>query len=345
MMIQQAIVTGQNQVELQEVEFNDSLGPDEFLVDTECTFISAGTELANYTGKESQVFQPGSWCAYPWRSGYAHVGKVTAVGDNVTRVKEGQRVFTCGPHASAIKASQRRLAIAVPDGMDPAVAAASRMAGVATTAVVVADLGLHPQVVVFGLGMVGNLAAQAFRILGGRVIGVDLMPERRALAERCGIPVTVGGTPDEVRQAIAEATNGAMADIAVEATGLSPVVLQALGVTANLGQCILLGSPRAPVDGNLTAAFSDIHLRNLTLRGALEWILPEYPPVATFGGRTLPLLSHYDKQAMIFDWIQRGEMQVAPLISHRLPAWQVKKGYDGLLQHPATYTGVVLEWK
>lgn len=345
MQIQQVIVTGQNQVELQDVEFNERLRPDEFLVETECTFISAGTELANYTGKEPQVFQPGSWCAYPWRSGYANVGKVTAVGENVARVQLGQRVFTCGAHASVIKASQHRMVSAVPDGMDPSVAAASRMAGVATTAVVVADLCLHPWVVVFGLGMVGNLAAQAFRILGGRVIGVDPMPERRALAERCGIPVTVGGTPEEVRQAVADATGGAMSDIAVEATGLSPVILQALGVTANLGQCILLGSPRAPFDGSLTAVFSDIHLRNITVRGALEWVLPEYPPVATSGRKTLPLLSHYDKQAMIFDWVQRGEMQIAPLISHRLPARQVKEGYDGLLQHPESYSGVVLDWK
>lgn len=345
MNIQQVIVTGRNQVELQDVEFNASLGPDEFLVDTECTFISAGTELANYTGKEPQVFQPGSWCAYPWRSGYANVGRVTAVGREVTRVQVGQRVFTFGSHASMIKGSQRGLVIVVPDGMDPAVAAASRMAGVATTAVAVAEIGLHPRVVVFGLGMVGNLAAQAFRILGGRVIGVDPMPERRALAERCGIPVTVGGTVEEVRQAVAEATGGAMADIAVEATGLSPVVLQALGVTANLGQCILLGSPRAPFDGSLTAVFSDIHLRNINLRGALEWVFPDYPPVSTYGGKTLPLLSQYDKQAMILDWVKRGEMQIAPLISHRLPARQVKEGYDGLLQHPETYTGVVLEWK
>jgi 2-desacetyl-2-hydroxyethyl bacteriochlorophyllide A dehydrogenase len=345
MRITQVIVTGQNQVELQNVELNESLGPDEFLVDTECTFISAGTELANYTGKEPQVFRPGSWCAYPWRSGYANVGIVTAVGRDVTRVKAGQRVFTCGVHASVIKASQRMMAIAVPDGMDPAVAAAARMAGVATTAVAVAEIGLHPRVVVFGLGMVGNLAAQAFRILGGRVIGVDPMPARRALAGRCGLPVTVGGTAEEVRQAIADATGGAMADISVEATGLSPVVMQALGVTAKLGQCILLGSPRAPLDGSLTAVFSDIHCRNITLRGALEWVLPEYAPTATFGGKALPLLSHYAKMAMIFDWVQRGDMQVAPLISHRLPARQVKEGYDGLLHHPETYSGVVLDWK
>lgn len=344
MQIEQVIVTGQHQVELQHVEFDDTLGPEECLIKTECSFISAGTELANYTGKDPLVFQPGSWCAYPWRSGYANVGYVTAVGQNVTRVQVGQRVFTCGSHAAMVKVSQRSLVVPVPEGMDSGVAVASRMAGVATTSVAVAEIGLHPRVVVFGLGMVGNLAAQAFRILGGRVIGVDPMPERRALAERCGIPITVGGTAEEVRQAVADATGGAMANIVVEATGMSPVVLQALGVTANLGQCILLGSPRAPFDGSLTAVFSEIHVRNITLRGALEWILPEYPPIATFGGKTLPLLSNYDKQTMIFDWVQRGEMHITPLISHRLPARQVKEGYDGLLHHPETYSGVVLEW-
>jgi threonine dehydrogenase-like Zn-dependent dehydrogenase len=46
-----------------------------------------------------------------------------------------------------------------------------------------------------------------------------------------------------------------------------------------------------------------------------------------------------------FDWVQREEMHVAPLISHRLPVRQVKAGYDGLLLHPETYLGVVLDWK
>jgi 2-desacetyl-2-hydroxyethyl bacteriochlorophyllide A dehydrogenase len=344
MKIQQVIVTGQNQVELQDVEFDANLGPDQFLVKTESTFISAGTELANYTGKEPMVFEPGSWCAYPWRSGYANVGIVSEVGKDVTRVELGQRVFTCGAHASVIKARQDMLAIEVPEGLNSGVAAAARMAGVATTSIVVADIGLSPTVVVFGLGMVGNLAAQAFRILGARVIGVDLMPERRELAERCGIPMTFGGTSEEIHQAIADATGGAMAEITVDATGISPVIPQAIAVTANLGQCILLGSPRAPFEGNMTEVFSAIHLRNITMRGALEWILPEYSPTATYGGKTQPLLSSYDKMSMIFDWIQRGEMKIDPIISHRLPAQQVKAGYDGLLNEASTYTGVVLEW-
>ena len=56
-----------------------ALGPDDLLIETEATFISAGTELANYTGREPKVFVPNQWCTYPWRSGYANVGTVLAV--------------------------------------------------------------------------------------------------------------------------------------------------------------------------------------------------------------------------------------------------------------------------
>ncbi|TFG89272.1 MAG: zinc-binding alcohol dehydrogenase [Hyphomicrobiales bacterium] len=344
MNVAQVIVTAQNEVELQERELDASVGPEDVLIQTAWTFISAGTELANYTGREPAVFQKGSWCAYPWNSGYANVGTVLAVGEHVTRCKAGDHVFTYGSHSSVVKASQRGLIVQVPDGMDLAEAAATRMAGVATSAVVMAQIPLHPWVVVFGLGSVGNLAAQSFRILGGRVIGVDPVASRRRLAERCGIQHTVGGTADEAHEAITKITGGRMADIAVDATGLTPVVLQALKATANVGQLVLLGSPRAPVEGNLTALLSEIHLRNITVRGALEWVPPTYPPVSVYGGRTLPITSLFDKQTMIFNWAQSGQMQVAPLVTHRLPPQQIKQAYEGLLRESETYVGVALDW-
>ena len=80
MQIREVVVTGQNAVELQTRELDEKeLGPDELLIETEATFISAGTELANYTGREPRVFQPNQWCTYPWRSGYANVGVVRGI--------------------------------------------------------------------------------------------------------------------------------------------------------------------------------------------------------------------------------------------------------------------------
>ena len=100
---------------------------------------------------------------------------------------------------------------------------------------------------------------------------------------------------------------------------------------------MLLGSPRVPVEGDLTEFFSAVHLRWITVRGALEWCLPMYP---AGDGR----ISQQSKQAMIFDWLRRGELQLDPLISHRLPPEEIKEAYEGLEEQRDTYTGVVLDW-
>ncbi len=338
MRIREVVVTGQNQVELQTAEIDTrGLASNELLVDTEYTFISSGTELANYTGREPKVFQKGEWCEYPWRSGYANVGIVREVGADVTRAAPGDRVFTYGRHASTIQYSQDRLVAPVREAVDPAVVAASRMAGVAMTAIVVGEIGTNPWVVVFGLGLVGNLASQMFRIHGCRVIGVDPVAERRALAQRCGIARTVGGDADEAQAQIQEITNGDLGNITVDAVGHSGVVMQALRATASHGQIIILGTPRVSVPGDLTDLLSETHLRWITIRGALEWCVPMYPDI---GNRA----SQWSKQQTIFDWMARGQLQIEPLISHRLKPERIKQAYDGLLNEPNVYTGVVLDW-
>lgn len=338
MEIREVVVTGQNRVELQTAIMDTSiLSPNEVIIDTEYTFISSGTELANYTGREPKVFQQGAWCAYPWRSGYANVGIVRDVGVNVTRVSPGTRVFTYGRHASTIRYTHDRLIVPVRDSIDLGVVAASRMAGVAMTSIIVTEIGTQPNVIVFGLGLVGNLASQMFQIHGCRVIGVDPVEERRKLAERCGIKETIGGDTDEVQTQIKEVTKGHLGNITVDAVGHSSVVMQALRATANYGQLVILGSPRVSVTGDLTELLSDVHLRWITIRGALEWCVPMYPDT---GNDT----SQFSKQQTIFDWIERQQLHVEPLISHRLKPDQIKQAYDGLLDEPNVYTGVVLDW-
>ena len=169
-------------------------------------------------------------------------------------------------------------------------------------------------------------------------MGVDPVAGRRALAERCGIPTTVGGSPEEAQATIMEITGGKGAAIAVDAVGHSAVVMQALKATATFGQLVLLGSPRVPVEGNLTTLLSDVHLRMITMRGALEWCVPIYPDT---GERT----SQYSKQQSIFAWLRSGQLHLAELISHRLPPEEIKQAYEGLLRQPDVYTGVALVWK
>ena len=331
-------VAAQDQVALETEELDPSaLAANQLLIDTEWTFISAGTELANYTGVEPKTRQEGSWCYYPWRSGYANVGTVRAVGSAVTRAAVGERVFTFAGHAAHARYAEDRLVYPVPEDLTGDIAAASRMAGVAATSILVPAIHGSPTVVVFGLGIVGNLASQLFRARGCRVISVDPVPARRALAAAVGVPIQIGGTDEEVQARIMDLTQGQGADIVVEAVGHSAVCMQALAATRTMGQLIILGTPRAPVQGNLTDFLGEMHYRSVKVLGGLEWQFPMYPAINSS-------ISQYEKQRMIFDWVREGRIQLAPLISHRLPPTEIERAYQGLLHHKDTYTGVALKW-
>ena len=331
-------VAARNMVRLETEEMDPAdLAPDQLLIETEWTLISTGTELANYTGVEPKTRQPGSWCFYPWRSGYANVGIVRDVGSAVTRAAVGNRVFTYARHEAWAKYSQERLVYPVPDDITADIAAASRMAGVAATSILVSTIHGAPTVAIFGLGLVGNLACQLFRARGCRVIGVDPVPERRTRAVAVGIPSVIGGTEEEVQAQIMELTDGDRADIGVDAVGHSAVCMQALHATRNMGQLVILGTPRAPVQGNLTDFLGETHYRSIRVLGSLEWQYPMYPTLNTG-------ISQFEKQRMIFDWIRDGRVQLEPLISHRLPPQDIEAAYQGLLHRKDTYTGVLLQW-
>ncbi|OPZ24291.1 MAG: Alcohol dehydrogenase [Lentisphaerae bacterium ADurb.BinA184] len=316
------------------------------LVRSEFTFISAGTELANLTGADPQVFRPGSWCAYPWRPGYAQVGLVEAVGEGFRAAAPGQRVFTLGGHADYARVTGQDLVLPVPDGLDPLDAVASRMAGVAAAAIVAKPPAWYERgwVAVYGLGMVGNLAAQCYRALGARVIGLDPLESRRALARTCGIAHTVAAGPGAA-DALDEITHGQRPHIVVDATGRGEVVLEAVARVGNHGHVILLGTPRVPLAGDLTSLLSAIHLRNLTVHGALEWSLPAAQPAGFNNPVTRPVPNLSDKQGLVFDWIRDGRLAIRPLISHVVRPDKVAEAYAGLLEQPEAYTGAAIDWQ
>lgn len=342
MEIKKIVITGLRQVELQEAEEKLSPKAREVLVKTDASYISAGTELSIYTAASPSVYNKGSWDAYPHNAGYANAGTIIEVGDEVTELKVGDRVFSNHPHRSHILLNvDTSLMVKIPDGVTQEEAAASRMAGVATSALLLARPKWHVTVAVFGLGNVGNLAAQSFKISGYRVIGIDPLAERRKIAKQCGIDLLLEkGTPEAVR----EICGGNLPQIVVDASGSTPVILDAFEVTANMGQLILLGSPRKAYEADIGKFLMAVHCRNITVQGALEWFLPLKPVKSIFNSEAPQVLSMIEKQQMIFDWIASGQMKVKPLISHRLSPAEAKKGYDGLWEKSAKFSGVIFDW-
>lgn len=341
MKIQQVIVASKDEVSLQSLDLNEkNLDPNEMLIETEVSFISAGTELAIYTASDKNVHVPGSWCAYPFKSGYANVGTVLEAGEKY-RDLIGKRVYANGPHASAYRykaGSTYSLAAPVSDGLSSEEAVAARMAMVAIAGLDASKPKYIRTVVVFGLGMVGNLAAQLFRLTGAVVIGVDPSATRRRMAKECGIPHVISGTEEEVAEQVREITGGKLANVTVDAVGHSGVALQALRVTATAGEVIVLGSPRSDVPGNLTEVFGAAHYRWITVTGALEWYYPAESPVEHG-------YSQRKKLEGIFQWLSDGRLKLKPMITHVLPPKEIKTAYEGLLHKKEEYVGVVLRWK
>ena len=78
-----------------------SPGQGQVLIATEASAISAGTELAVYTGIHQWLNDPTrTWPRFPFVPGYAGVGRIAAVGAGVDGLAEGDRVVWDARHES-----------------------------------------------------------------------------------------------------------------------------------------------------------------------------------------------------------------------------------------------------
>jgi propanol-preferring alcohol dehydrogenase len=185
----------------------------------------------------------------PITLGHEVAGVVSAVGDGVTDVREGQRValhylLSCGEcprckrHGEQFCPTGQMLgkdrdggygqrivipavnAIPIPDEVSSDVAAIM-MCSTATAyhALRLANLQQGDSVAVLGFGGLGVSAAQLARALGAsEVFAVDVVPEKLELAARFGAtPLDARETP--VHKAILGATDGKGVDVVVEFTG------------------------------------------------------------------------------------------------------------------------------
>ncbi len=168
-------------------------------------------------------------------------------------------------------------------------------------------------VVVTGLGGVGIAAVQGARIAGaGRIVVSDPVAERREAALRLGATDAVGGDPDELRAAVADATGGRGADYAFETAGVAGLVKLGLDVTGPGGTTVVVGAP--PPEHTVDIGSATVFMiQQKRLVGSL---LGDCWP-----NRDIPLL--------VGLW-QRGDLDLESMISHRVPLEAVNEGFDRL---------------
>jgi len=178
--------------------------------------------------------------------GYSLAGSVIEVGSNVPDIAVGDLVACAGSqdaHHADIVAVTRNLTTPVPDDLDPHAAAFVALGGVAVGAVRRTDCRFGESVMIFGLGLLGLIAAQVARAAGMTVIGFEPYPDRRETARRLGFEDVIDPNLPEVRDFVMERTGGFGADAAILAlvTESSEPVNQALRLTRRGGRVVGVG--------------------------------------------------------------------------------------------------------
>jgi 2-desacetyl-2-hydroxyethyl bacteriochlorophyllide A dehydrogenase len=318
-------------------QFDESLSsPNELLIQNLYSHISAGTELACIAGLES-------FFKIPDTPGYTSVGRVLKCGTAIEHIKEGDLVYTYGAHAQYFKidSSDRwhGVCVKLPEGIDPELASFTHMAGIAMTSLRNSKVELGDHVLVTGMGAIGNLAAQLVQLQGGEVIVSDPVESRLQIAKECGISSALNPLKNDLKKVIEEASGGKLVSTYIDASGQSAVINQSLDLLALYGEAILLGTPRAPFETNLTSFLQ--HFHNLPwcqhMKGALEFTYPTH--------ETEFVKHSIERNArIILDLILKEKLLIKPLYSHKIAPEEIQSGYDGLRSDPENYLGVVIDW-
>lgn len=232
-----------------------TLGPEDVRIRTLFSGVSAGTELSQYRGTnpfmhrrwdaESRLFTAAaepSW-PYPVRNlGYEEVGEIVEVGAAVNDICTGQRVFGTWGHRTHHIAhrgfARDRL---MPAGADPRIGIFSHIGAVALNGVHDAAVRMGDLVVVFGLGVPGQIVAQAARASGATVVGVDPVKARREMALRLGANRVLDPTQTSVAETIKSETGGRGADVCIEVSGAAPALAEAIRTVAYSSRVVAMG--------------------------------------------------------------------------------------------------------
>ncbi|MCT7984278.1 S-(hydroxymethyl)glutathione dehydrogenase/class III alcohol dehydrogenase [Laspinema sp. A4] len=165
-------------------------------------------------------------------------------------------------------------------------------------------------VVVFGLGGIGLNVIQGARLVGAnQIIGIDLNPAKRDLAEKFGMTHFINPNDvDDVVAAIIDLTDGG-ADYSFECIGNVNVMRQAL-------ECCHKGWGESVIIG-VAGAGQEIRTRPFQLVTGRVW------RGTAFGGakgrRDVP---------KIVDWYMDGKIDIDSLVSHIIPVNRINEAFD-----------------
>jgi predicted dehydrogenase/threonine dehydrogenase-like Zn-dependent dehydrogenase len=261
--------------------------------------------------------------------GYSAAGRVVEVGEGVTEFRAGDRVACAGTgyaaHAELLSVP-KNLCVRLPEGVDFETAAFATVGAIALQGVRLAEPTLGESVVVIGLGLIGQLAAQLLKANGCRVFGVDLDPTKVELAKSLGADDgRVAGAG--LKEAVLKWSRGRGADaVLLTAATQSDEPVELAGEISRLrGRVVAVGLVGMNVP---RAAY---FRRELTLRVSMSYGPGRYDPEYEERGHDYPLpyvrWTEGRNLEAFLDLAAAGSVKTAPLVTHRFPVEEGARAY------------------
>ena len=320
--------TGERSVDVRTAPVPDP-GDGEVLVRTEQSGISPGTELLVYRGevsrdsvKDETIDALDGTFSYPLQYGYAAVGQVADIGDDVDDAWLGRRVFAFHPHTSHFLSEPAEL---VPTTLAPEQALFIPNVEAAVNFVMDANPRLGARVVVFGQGPLGLLTtALLSQFPLESLVTVEYDEHRRSLSETFGADRAV--TPAQLPEALP-----AQADVSIELSGNPSALDSAVDVTGYAGR-VLVGSWYGNKDVTLQLG-KGYHRSHIRIQSSqVSRIDPAHA-------------DRWDKDrrmGVVTDWL--AETDISPLLTHTFSienaaaAYQLlDEGEENAIQLSLTY--------
>ncbi|MBN9431384.1 MAG: zinc-binding dehydrogenase [Bosea sp.] len=336
--------TGPRDLEIREEPLREP-GPDEIVLAAIVSGISAGTELNVFRGlapqwrqhmdPETRLFlDGGSDWTWPARYGYAMVGRVERLGAAVTDRKEGEIVFAYAPHG-AHAVLPARAVVPLGDLADPETGIFFANLNTAYNGVLDAHIPLGADVVVSGLGVIGQMVVRFLKRSGARtIIGVDGIDLRRDLARAGGADHVLVPGADKVAETVRSLTGGRGADVVVEVSGAAPALNEAIRTAGYNGTVVAMSW--------YGGTFESLSLSGEFHHNRPRIISSQVGNVNPFLG---PLWSTARRGAIVREFMDAYAGDLKTFVTHRVPLADAARGYRLLDQGSPEVMQVLIDYR
>jgi len=344
-MTQSLYFTGPRAVDVRDEPIGDP-GPGEVMLELLVSGISAGTELNVFRGLAPQWRQAmdprtrlfsdahGSDWHWPARYGYAAVGRVAILGEGVTHVGSGDLVFAYVPHGRhAIVHAE--LVVPLHEITDPEIGVFFANLNTAYNGLLDANITLGSDVVVSGLGVIGQMVTRLLVRNGARqIIAIDGIEQRRQVALAGGATTVLDPANGECAERVRELTGGRGADTVIEVSGAAPALNEAIRIAGFNGTVIAMSW--------YGGSFESLSLSGEFHHNRPRIISSQVGSVNPFLG---PLWSVARRSNIALEYLSDMGPELKGLVTHRVPLSEAQRGYGLLDQGSPEVMQVLIDYR